>query len=64
MSAGTRALSIVDTHCHTWQLDIVRQTWMSTDLGPLFATYGPDELSEAVSGRVSRISRARDPAGS
>lgn len=40
-------LGIVDTHCHMWQLDLARRTWLTPELKPLFRTFEPDDLAQA-----------------
>ena len=40
-------LGIVDTHCHMWQLELARQTWLMPELKPLFRTFEPDDLAQA-----------------
>ncbi|MCL4488849.1 MAG: amidohydrolase family protein [Chloroflexi bacterium] len=38
---------IVDTHCHMWQIELARQTWLKPEFGPLFRTFQPEDLSKA-----------------
>ena len=34
----------VDTHQHFWNLDLVEYSWLVPEFGPLYRTYGPQEL--------------------
>lgn len=36
--------TIVDTHQHFWNLDLVEYSWLIPAYGPLYRTYGPHEL--------------------
>jgi predicted TIM-barrel fold metal-dependent hydrolase len=34
----------VDAHQHFWNLDIVEYSWLVPEYGPLYRTFGPQEL--------------------
>lgn len=34
----------VDTHQHFWNLDLLEYSWLVPEFGPLYRTYGPQEL--------------------
>lgn len=34
----------VDTHQHFWNLDMVEYSWLVPEYGPLYRTFGPQEL--------------------
>lgn len=36
---------VVDTHCHMWSLQLVRQTWLSPEFKKLFKSFGPRGLA-------------------
>lgn len=44
---GSTKLEIIDTHCHMWQLELARQTWLTPAFMPLFRTFKPEDLSQA-----------------
>ena len=40
-------LGIVDTHCHMWQLELARHTWLTPEFKHLFRTFEPEDLADA-----------------
>ena len=40
-------LGIVDTHCHLWDLEVARRTWITPDLNQLFNSFRPADISRA-----------------
>ncbi|MCG2766826.1 MAG: hypothetical protein L6435_00365, partial [Anaerolineae bacterium] len=38
---------IVDTHCHMWQLELARHTWLTPEFNSLFRTFEPEDLANA-----------------
>lgn len=39
-------LGIVDTHCHLWKIELASATGLTPDFGPLFRTFGPEDLAQ------------------
>ena len=40
-------LGIVDTHCHLWDLEVARRTWITPELNQLFNSFRPADISRA-----------------
>ena len=40
-------LGIVDTHCHLWDLEVARRTWITPDLNQLYNSFLPADISQA-----------------
>ncbi len=40
-------LGIVDTHCHLWDLEVARKTWITPELKQLYNSFGPADITEA-----------------
>ena len=43
---GQREL-VVDTHCHVWQIELARRSWLAPEFGGLYRTFTPDDLAAA-----------------
>ncbi len=46
---------IIDTHQHFWNLDLVEYSWLVPEYGPIYRTFGPQELEPQL--RAAGVSK-------
>ncbi len=47
---GTATATVIDTHVHFWERDLVAHPWLTSDLGALYADYVPEDLEPVLAG--------------
>ena len=43
---GRARRAVVDAHLHVWDLERSEYSWLTPELGPLYATYTPEQVRE------------------